>query len=424
VEKLEYHVFKKPKKLKNGKSVRRWYYYYLDESGKQIQKSCGENIKNRQAAEDFIRTLPPPPRNTAPTLPGGIYTMPRGSADITVAELAGKMFIPGSDHIRRRQQLNKSTTPETLTANRRFMIHITKTWGDRPLRSLEMDEVMGYLFAVTRSASWKNQYISNLNEIYQEAQFLGCKIFKPDFPTIGKVPNKADVFTKDELNRFFKKENFTHDFFYLFFLTSLSGGLRLGETRGLRAKQIIFDKKAVIVDGYLKSNSERTTYNKKGTPEHPKLRVVPYPDYTLDLLKKHIDNNSIGADDYIFTYSGHPISKTMAETAFTNALIKSGIAYNKQTLIDNKLWKGGHAHKTRGIIPGGRRLIHHSFRYTYITNMRTEVDAHNLSKLTGHESTAQVDYYNRRNLELALQSIPNATLATNALITTAIKKTS
>ena len=71
--------------------------------------------------------------------------------------------------------------------------------GDRPLRSLEMEEVMDYLFEVERSGSWKNQYIYALNEIYQEAQFLGCKIFKPDFPSVGKVSNKVGIFMREEL---------------------------------------------------------------------------------------------------------------------------------------------------------------------------------------------------------------------------------
>ena len=71
------------------------------------------------------------------------------------------------------------------------------------LRSLELEEIMGYLFASERSASWKNQYTACMSEIYQEGQFMGCKIYKPDFPSIGKVPNKADILTPNEIERFF-----------------------------------------------------------------------------------------------------------------------------------------------------------------------------------------------------------------------------
>ena len=239
-----------------------------------------------------------------PAVPGKVdltspYTLPVKNPDMLVEEIANYMFIPGSAHIQRRQQLNKSVTIEALSANRVFMKHIMAVWGKRMLRTLELDEIMSYLFLVDRSPSWKNQYITAFKEIYQEAQFLGCKVHKPDFPAIGKVLNKADIFTEAELERFFKPDNFSHDFFYLFFLCQLSGGLRLGETRAMRGKQIFIDRKAVVVDGYIKKSGIRTTYNKKGSEEKPKLRVVLYPDLTLNLLEAHFQKNSIGMDDYI-----------------------------------------------------------------------------------------------------------------------------
>jgi integrase len=426
---LVYHAFKKPKKLKNGKTVHRWYYYWTDETGKQIQKSCGTKIKSHHAAEDFIRTLPPPPRAAAstPAAPSGDpHVRPRRLAnnpDMLVREIAENMFIPGSDHLSRRRQLKKSVSIETLKDKRVFMRYIIEAWGDRMLRSLELDEVMNYLFSVERSASWKNQYVSALNEIYQEGQFLGCKIYKPGFPTIGKETNKADIFTEAELERLFVPQNFSPDFFFLFFLCSLSGGLRLGEARAMRAKQIIFEKKAVVVDGFLKADGRRTVYNKKGSPEHPKLRVVPYPDLTLQLLADHVTRSAIQPDDYLFTYNGAPVSPSLAETAFNRALIKAGITADINTLKEKGIWKGGRIQKKEGFIPDGRRLVPHSFRYTYITRMSLDVDAHSLAKVTGHDSTAQIDYYNRKNLEMALAAIPHVDAATKTLLPKAIEQT-
>jgi integrase len=408
----DYHVFRKPKKLKNGDIVHRWYYYYIDEAGKQIQKSCGAGIRKRKDAEDFIRTLQHP-------------AQVRGfdKNDLLIKDIARYMFMPGSMHIKRRQQLKKSVSTEVLVAGQRFMGHITKTWGDRMLRTIELDEIMNFLFAVERSGSWKNQYISYLNEIYQESQFLGAKIYKPEFPSIGRVENKADIFTEAELLLFFNPANFNYDFFFLFFLTALSGGLRLGEIRALRVKQIIFELKVVIVDGFLKDdNITRTAYNKCGSPEHPKLRAVPYPDYTLGLLQKYVTAAGLAPEDYVFRYGNHPISKSMAQSNFTKALIRAGITYDKKTLKANNFWKNGHIQKKIGIIPDGRRLIPHSLRYTYITRMSRDMDAHNLLKLTGHDSAAMVDYYNRKNLEIMLQSMPNADTATRALIPAAIMK--
>ena len=190
----------------------------------------------------------------------------------------------------------------------------------------------------------------------------------------------------------------------------------------MRVKQIFFDRKAVVVDGYIKKSGIRTTYNKKGTEDKPKLRVVLYPDLTLNLLEAYIRDSNIGSEDYVFTYEGLPISQSMASTAFNLALVKSGIAWDKETLIKKGHWKGGHLMVTRELIPDGRRLIPHSLRYNYVTRMSEEIDARDLQKLTGHASVEQVNYYNRRNLERLLAKLPDAGMAANALLPQAIGK--
>jgi len=112
----------------------------------------------------------------------------------------------------------------------------------------------------------------------------------------------------------------------------------------------------------------------------------------------------------------------MVKTAYVMALVKAGIAHDKKTLVEKGYWKGGHIHKTKNLIPDGRRLVIHSLRYTYVTLMSRNMDAHNLLKLTGHHSTMMIDYYNRTNLDMALASIPDAAEATNDLLPRSIGK--
>ena len=46
---MDYHIFRKPKTLKN-KTVHRWYYYFYDPfTGKKIQKACS-GCKNQAEA--------------------------------------------------------------------------------------------------------------------------------------------------------------------------------------------------------------------------------------------------------------------------------------------------------------------------------------------------------------------------------------
>ena len=45
---------------RNGKSFKAWYYWFYDEDGKQVRKSCGQNGKpciRKRDAEAFIASL-------------------------------------------------------------------------------------------------------------------------------------------------------------------------------------------------------------------------------------------------------------------------------------------------------------------------------------------------------------------------------
>jgi hypothetical protein len=53
----QYHVFLKNKKARDGNTFFRWYYYFIDQNGKKIQKAC-RGCRTRQEAENFVRTIP------------------------------------------------------------------------------------------------------------------------------------------------------------------------------------------------------------------------------------------------------------------------------------------------------------------------------------------------------------------------------
>lgn len=397
---MDYHSFKKPVKGPGGKVKNRWYYYWTDEAGKQHQKVC-KNCHNKSEVDNFIKSLPPLKIDTQNPL---------------IRDIAAEMFIPGSDHADRRRQLGKSIEMETLVDARGYVEAIIAYWGDCPIFSIEPDAVIKYLFTVRRSGSWKNRYLSILKEVFLEAAQRGCKIAVPAFPTFARHSKKADIFTSQELSAFFKPGNFPNDQYFVFFLLTLSGGLRLGEARGVRAKQILFDKKILIVDGFCKKNGDRTKYNKKGTPENPKLRAVWLPDYTLGILSDYMAPQCLAPDDFIFTVNGHPLRQETAEMVFVRALVNAGIAHSKKKLIADGVWKKGKIVKKSEAIPGGRKLVPHSLRYTYVSRMRRELSAKDMMPMTGHVTEAQVDYYNRQGIEDILLSLPEADAALAGLL--------
>jgi integrase len=318
------------------------------------------------------------------------------------------MYAPGSAHVSRRQQFGKSIDLETMTESRRYIKRIMELWGWLKLEALDVDKVMLYLFGVPRSGRWKNRFLEILGEIYTEAPWHGCRVSKPAFHRFAVDYKKADIFTTAELDRLFKPENFVSYQLYLFFLLCLSGGMRLGEARAVRAKQIIFDRKVLIIDGFCRNDGIRTVYNKTGSPDNPKFRLVYLPELTLEKMQGWIAENNIGPEDYCFTTSGgKPLRKEWAETVFYRALQAAGFIPLPEKR--EKAVQGEGRQKQVGAKlkpPDGRKLVPHSLRYTYVSRMRRELSAKELLPMTGHSSEVMVDYYNRRVLDLALASLP------------------
>lgn len=87
---MDYHVFRKPKKLKN-KTVHCWYYYFYDPlTGKKVQKACS-CCKNQAEAYAYISALPP------------LFS----EIKVNIATIGKYMYISGSDHVNRLEKLEK-----------------------------------------------------------------------------------------------------------------------------------------------------------------------------------------------------------------------------------------------------------------------------------------------------------------------------
>jgi integrase len=299
-----------------------------------------------------------------------------------------------------------------MAESRRYIKKIIEFWGDLSLEALSVDVVMSYLFGAERSGKWKNRFLEILGEVYTEAPWHGCRVSKPAFHRFAANSRKADIFTTVELEKLFKPENFTSYQFYLFFLLCLSGGMRLGEVQAVRAKQIIFERRVLIIDGFCRRDGTRTVYNKKGSPEDPKFRLIYLPELTLGKMQDWITENNIELEDYCFTSRGRPISRERAETAFYRALQMAGFIPFPPKREKAARGEGRQKQIRVKLRPlDGRKLVPHSLRYTYVSRMRRELTAAELQPMTGHVSVEMVDYYNKRVLDLALAALPDSALA-------------
>ena len=360
---MEYHLFQK--KIKTGTKERKaWYYWYRDPvKDSQIQKVC-KNCRTKWEAELFVQKLP-------------VLTTEK----VKISEIAADMYLPGGSHWLRRQQLGESVKINTLVECRRFIGYIIKAFGNYDIRALSVSVVMSFLVLVKRSASWKNQFLICLSEIYKMATWNGIILQKPSFPRFKGNVHKSDVFTRAELQKFLIKENFPNDdTFYLFLLTA-AAGLRISEARGFRSCQMLKDNQMVLVDGFLdRGNKIRNNYNKKGSAENPKWRLSIINRYSWDMLLDFIHHSPRAADEILFRYNDLPIRIEYLGKVFERALKKSGLKDE-------------------------RKLTMHSLRYSYVTNMRSVLDGDVVRKMVGHTSMQMTDYYTRPGIDAAADSL-------------------
>ena len=172
----------------------------------------------------------------------------------------------------------------------------------------------------------------------------------------------------------------------------VSFGLRIGEVRAIQLRQFIFERNALVVDGFCKSSGERTDYNKKGNDEDKKWHVSFAPASTIRQIIEYVNAHNIGIDDFVFAHEdGRPLRREYLEDVLNRQLKKAGIE------------------------KGDRKLIPHSFRFTYVPRMRREFPAEIVQKLAGHSSVEMTDYYTRTAIPEMVAALESAMPAADTL---------
>jgi integrase len=313
--------------------------------------------------------------------------------NILVKTVAEKMYFPESDHMKRRIRSGKPLDAHSMKEGRTAMRTIIMLWEDKPIASLKVEEIVQYLSDCNRSGSYKSNFISRVKEVYREASRYGGDILTPSFPVFKRNTRRTDTFTDWELEQYFNPDIYEDSEMYLFYLCCLTAGLRLGEARGLCPKQILFDRKALMVDGFVKKNGVRTAYSKKKPGEYLKLRIVPLPGLTLRLLKEHIERKRLKDNDLCFTSKKDPF-RPIAERYIYDYIAR--------------------IMKRADIQTGDRKLTVNSFRHTYAASIRRELPAWNVMKLAGRKYIGMMEFYKKRNSD--------ETLARLAAVETAAQK--
>lgn len=383
---MEYHIFKK-KSVKNGKTKINWYYWYWNEDHtKQIQKAC-KKCKSKHEAELYIQEL-----------------NPQSKVSPIIKDLAQMMYVPGSMNFLRREQLGKSIKENTLKIKRMYIRHIIRDFGDMDIRDLTATKLLRHLLLMSStSASWKNQYITTVEDLYTEAIWNGIEVNPPRFERFVQKSKKADILTLSEIEALFKIENFPDKASFLLLLLTLSAGLRISEARAFTPEQLYFNESAILVNGFLDRHTDvRNSYNKLGSLEDKKWRIALIPPATAQLIQNYIVETGKKGDELLFTHwSSKRVLESFGGIRRWLELPPSENPYHMDYIADifHK------AVKKSGICTDGRKITMHSLRYTYVTRMRQLYDGELVRKMVGHAQIEMTDYYTRNELDETLHSL-------------------
>lgn len=311
-----------------------------------------------------------------------------------IKELAVDMFATDGEHVKRLEMLGKKLSEKTLAQKRKFLTYIVAHFGEDELESVSSSKIIKHLFLFqkSKSSSWKNHFIDTFKALYEEYVWkTDEEILLPKFPRFSDDSKKADVFSTEELGKFFDARRWPADSGFLFFYVTVSCGLRLGEARGLKVRQFDFKNHILIVDGFIRFDGSRTTFNKAGSLRNKKTRIVFIPSAVEKRLMDYFAENKLSDDDFVFVRHGKPFSAEFCDRLFKRML--------KKTSID----------------VGERKLTPHSLRYTYVTRMRRYVNGDVARILVGHASQAMTDYYTKPMIEDMIKQIDGSREAAEKL---------
>jgi integrase len=344
-----YNLYKRKKKLKNGKVSTTYYYCINPSSGvppsicrKEQRETTGCTTKS--AGITFILSR----------IENLKKTRAHTESKQTLREYSEPFWIwETCPHVDRFRSEGKSITRNHVEIQRLVMQkHLfPDPIVETPLSEISRDTILQFRFRLIQKhghGRTVQKMMSLLKTILKEAYFRK-HIDRDPTVGIGKVKyeqTEVGTFTESELSQLFAeapgigKDKMD----YTVFLIAATTGIRRGEILALRWQDIDFEQAFIKVEQALKERTEI------GLPKWNKKRIVPIPHSTIEALwRLHEESIRTAPDDLILCYDdGTRLGGTWWKKRFTPAREKAGIDYQ------------------------GRNLSPHSFRHTLNTLLRNQ----------------------------------------------------
>lgn len=413
----ERHLFKRTE-TKNGKKEIRWYYWFYDDNGKQVKKSCGQHGKPcylKREAEAFLAELEEKDRQEQAEY--------ENAKKIRLGDVGENLYGYDSFFMKLKEAHGKTLQPQTIHQKKRIMRLILEKFGDRIPDTIEEGEIENFLISLDYKNSFKNTILSVFRDLFSECKRLQLVKHRLDIDGFSRTnTRKKDILTMEQLammfptdsgklaeiwtiksdgsDRYIGIDGISHSNGFMFgvmFRLMVSTGLRPGEVRAICIDQI--QKGGLFISRMLDSYDVERSYLKKGNLENTKQRTVLLPSKMTELLDEYIKIRPKCERGYIFSMNGKFISGDSLDRRFANGLMKLGILkYEKVRLPNGKI---------KIVTDKAKRLTPHSLRFTYNTYTVNSnlLPGDVLRKMIGHNSEAMTDYYTRPNLETELKGL-------------------
>ncbi len=367
------HLFQRTIK-KNGKTIKAWYYWFYDENGKQVRKSCGQNGKPcliKRDAESFIASLKDE------------EILPTTKKLITFNNYCKGFYDPDSRFLKKQAARGFKYQNNSLYQKQLYLSKFLLAFGDRKITDIRAGQIENWLIDMDCSNSVKNNILAVFDEIESELYSDGLIEFEIHVKHFKRNTKDKGILTIAEINKLFpsdyesliniwrirptEREQDVYSFAAAIY-TILSTGMRSSEIRALQWNQFIRPD-AILINAMIDSNAERVNRLKKWSDDNKKWRVTVLPDKTVKMIDLfRLDKND---NDYVFVYMDKPISTSFLLDHFKLVLNKSGIDCR------------------------ARNITIHSLRFTYNSLMRNEISGDDLRLMIGHTDERMTEYYDK-----------------------------
>ncbi len=360
----------------NGKSVKAWYFWYYDEDGKQVRKSCGQNGKPcllKREALAYLDSLKDDELITK-------------KSKITLREFCAGMYDADSRYLTKLKNKGVVFTDLTRRQKATYLRYILDRFGDFPAADLDIGIVDDWLLEWNRSNSWRNNMLAVVYAIYKELYAYKIISRMPEIEAYKRVDQRGKgILIPDEIKRLFpadydaicriwKVNDFDPDYQNYVFATMiyliLSTGMRNGEARAIKYDQFI-KRDALLINAMFDGDGNRVSHLKKGNETNKKWRIAILPEKTINMLETMHSLQIPHSTDYVFEYGGEPYGGEYLNRHFKRVMQHNGIDVQE------------------------RNITLHSLRYTYNTMMKREISGEDLRLMLGHTSERMTAHYDR-----------------------------